>query len=138
MVIERKLGTEDNPDIRDQTKSVNVPNEEFNVERTAPSFDDQMLEALQINITDDAILFDEPSEDIEPEIPFDANLVDVLDNSILGVMASKLINAVENDKESRKEWEKTYTDGLKYLGMRFDDQRSQPFEGSSGVIHPIL
>ena len=138
MVIERKLGTEDNPDIRDQTKSVNVPNEEFNVERTAPSFDDQMLEALQINITDDAILFDEPSEDIEPEIPFDANLVDVLDNSILGVMASKLINAVENDKESRKEWEKTYTDGLKYLGMRFDDQRSQPFEGSSGVINPIL
>jgi len=33
---------------------------------------------------------------------------------------------------------KTYTDGLKYLGMRFDEQRSQPFEGSSGVIHPIL
>ena len=28
--------------------------------------------------------------------------------------------------------------GLKYLGMKFDDARSQPFEGSSGVIHPIL
>jgi hypothetical protein len=40
--------------------------------------------------------------------------------------------------QSRSEWEKTYTDGLKYLGMKFDDQRSQPFEGSSGVIHPIL
>ena len=138
MVIERKLGTEDNPDIRDQTKSVSVPNEEFAIEQPVPTFDEQMLDALEISITDDAIVFDEPIENSEPEIPFDANLVDVLDDSILGVMASKLINAVENDKELRKEWEKTYTDGLKYLGMRFDDQRSQPFEGSSGVIHPIL
>ena len=36
------------------------------------------------------------------------------------------------------EWEKTYVDGLKYLGMKFDEMRSTPFQGSSGVIHPIL
>tara|TARA_R100001440_G_scaffold53594_2_gene73371 strand:+ start:2230 stop:4731 length:2502 start_codon:yes stop_codon:yes gene_type:complete len=138
MVTERKLGTEDNPDIKDQTKSVNVPTEEFNVATPSPTFDEQMLEALEISITDDEIVFDEPTEQASPEIPFDANLVEYLDDDILGVMSSKLISAVENDKESRKEWEKTYTDGLKYLGMRFDEQRSQPFEGSSGVIHPIL
>ena len=138
MVTERKLGTEDNPDIKDQTKSVNVPTEEFNVAAPSPTFDEQMLEALEISITDDEIVFDEPTEQASPEIPFDANLVEYLDDDILGVMSSKLISAVENDKESRKEWEKTYTDGLKYLGMRFDEQRSQPFEGSSGVIHPIL
>ena len=138
MVTERKLGTEDNPDIKDQTKSVNVSTEEFNVAAPSPTFDEQMLEALEISITDDEIVFDEPTEQASPEIPFDANLVEYLDDDILGVMSSKLISAVENDKESRKEWEKTYTDGLKYLGMRFDEQRSQPFEGSSGVIHPIL
>ena len=77
-------------------------------------------------------------EEEEEQIPFDANLVDFLDDSVLGSLSSQLLNAVDNDKESRKEWEKTYTDGLKYLGMRFDEQRSQPFEGSSGVIHPIL
>jgi len=138
MVTERKLGTEDNPDIKDQTKSVNVSTEEFDVATPSPTFDEQMLEALEISITDDEIVFDEPTEQASPEIPFDANLVEYLDDDILGVMSSKLISAVENDKESRKEWEKTYTDGLKYLGMRFDEQRSQPFEGSSGVIHPIL
>jgi hypothetical protein len=138
MVTERKLGTEDNPDVIDQSKSVNVPTEEFAVEAPAQSFDEAMLDALEISINEDEISFDEPMEEAQQEIPFDANLVDYLDESILGSMSAKLISSVESDKESRKEWEKTYTDGLKYLGMRFDEQRSQPFEGSSGVIHPIL
>ena len=138
MVTERKLGTEDNPDVIDQSKSVNVPTEEFNVEAPAQTFDEAMLDALEISINEDEISFDEPMEEAQQEIPFDANLVDYLDESILGSMSAKLISSVESDKESRKEWEKTYTDGLKYLGMRFDEQRSQPFEGSSGVIHPIL
>jgi hypothetical protein len=138
MVTERKLGTEDNPDVIDQSKSVNVPTEEFNVEAPAQTFDEAMLDALEISINEDEISFDEPMEEAQQEIPFDANLVEYLDESILGSMSAKLISSVESDKESRKEWEKTYTDGLKYLGMRFDEQRSQPFEGSSGVIHPIL
>ena len=138
MVTERKLGTEDNPDVIDQSKSVNVPTEEFNVAAPEQTFDDAMFDALEISINEDEISFDEPMEEVQQDIPFDANLVDFLDESILGSMSAKLISSVESDKESRKEWEKTYTDGLKYLGMRFDEQRSQPFEGSSGVIHPIL
>ena len=31
MVTERKLGTEDNPDIKDQTKSVSVPVDDINI-----------------------------------------------------------------------------------------------------------
>jgi len=138
MVTERKLGTEDNPDIKDQTKSVSVPVDDINIEAPPRSFDDEMFDALQISISEDEIVFDEPTEQQAPQIPFDANLVEFLDDDILGSISSKLLYAIENDKESRKEWEKTYTDGLKYLGMRFDEQRSQPFEGSSGVIHPIL
>jgi hypothetical protein len=138
MVTERKLGTEDNPDVIDQSKSVNVPTEEFDVAAPEQTFDDAMFDALEISINEDEISFDEPMEEVQQDIPFDANLVDFLDESILGSMSAKLISSVESDKESRKEWEKTYTDGLKYLGMRFDEQRSQPFEGSSGVIHPIL
>ena len=138
MVIERKLGTEDNPEVIDQTKSVNIPATDINIEAPPETFDEAMANALQISIQEDEIVFDEPMQDVAPEIPFDANLVDFLDEDILGSMSAKLINAVESDKESRKDWEKTYTDGLKYLGMKFDEQRSQPFEGSSGVIHPIL
>ena len=138
MAIDRQLGTENNPDVIDQSKSVNVPVDEFAVNAPEPTFDEQMIDAMEITIGEDAISFDEPMEEAQEEIPFDANLVEYLDDSTLGSLSSRLISSVENDKESRKEWEKTYTDGLKYLGMRFDEQRSQPFEGSSGVIHPIL
>ena len=96
------------------------------------------MESLEVTINDDEIIIDEAEEEVEQEMPFDANLAEYLDDYVLGSISKKLINDVESDKESRKEWMKTYTDGLKYLGMRFDEQRSQPFEGSSGVIHPIL
>ena len=138
MVTERRLGTEDNPDIIDQSKSVNVPAEELSIDAPEQTFEESMIDAMEITIGDDEISFDEPMEEVQTDIPFDANLVEYLDDSILGSLSNKLVSSVENDKESRKEWEKTYTDGLKYLGMRFDEQRSQPFEGSSGVIHPIL
>ena len=131
MAIERKLGTEDNPDIVDQGKAVDI-------EAEAPSFEEQLMESLEVTINDDEIIIDEAEEEVEQEMPFDANLAEYLDDYVLGSISKKLINDVESDKESRKEWMKTYTDGLKYLGMRFDEQRSQPFEGSSGVIHPIL
>lgn len=131
MAIERKLGTEDNPDIVDQGKAVDI-------EAEAPSFEEQLMDSLEVTINDDEIIIDEAEEEVEQEMPFDANLAEYLDDYVLGFISKKLINDVESDKESRKEWMKTYTDGLKYLGMRFDEQRSQPFEGSSGVIHPIL
>ena len=131
MAIERKLGTEDNPDIVDQGKAVDI-------EAEAPSFEEQLMDSLEVTINDDEIIIDEAEEEVEQEMPFDANLAEYLDDYVLGSISKKLINDVESDKESRKEWMKTYTDGLKYLGMRFDEQRSQPFEGSSGVIHPIL
>ena len=130
MVTERRLGTEENPDIIDQGKQIEIPPEE-------QTFDEQLAEALEVTLADDEIIIAEPEEE-SMEIPFDANLAEYLDKSELNLIANKLISSINGDKESRKEWEKTYTDGLKYLGMRFDEQRSQPFEGSSGVIHPIL
>ena len=131
MAIERRLGTQENPDIIDQGKSIEI-------EAEAPSFEDQLMESLEVTIKDDEIIIDEAQVEEEEQVPFEANLAEYLDDYVLGSISKKLISDVDSDKESRKEWMKTYTDGLKYLGMRFDEQRSQPFEGSSGVIHPIL
>ena len=102
MAIDRQLGTENNPDVIDQTKSVDVSVEEFNMDAPEATFDETMLDAMEINIGEDVISFDEPMEEVQEEMPFDANLVDYIDESILGSMSSQLINAVENDKESRK------------------------------------
>ncbi len=69
---------------------------------------------------------------------FDDNLAESIEESELKKIASDLIAGIEADKSSREDWEKTYKDGLKYLGMKFDEDRSEPFEGASGVIHPLL
>ena len=68
---------------------------------------------------------------------FYLNLAEVLDSSDLGKIYNEALADVEADKSSRKEWEKQYREGLEYLGMRFED-RTEPFEGASGVIHPLL
>ncbi len=73
----------------------------------------------------------------QSQVPFDANLAEYLEESDLQKLADKLIAAYETDKNSRKDWEDTYTKGLDMLGFKYED-RTQPFEGASGVIHPLL
>ena len=131
MAIEKVLDAENSPDIKNQSSAVEVFPEE--------SRNDQIANAAQILVDEEQVLIDE--EILEPEPPlmnFNANLVDFIDESTLQKISSDLLSSIKSDKQSRSEWERTYTDGLKYLGMKFDESRSQPFEGSSGVIHPIL
>ena len=71
------------------------------------------------------------------DVPFDGNLAEVIDEGILGVISSDIVNSIEDDLSSREEWEDTYKKGLQYLGMK-TEERSEPFEGSSGVVHPLL
>ena len=68
MVTERKLGTEDNPDVIDQSKSVNVPTEEFNVDAPEQTFDEAMVDSMQISIGENEIVFDEPMEEMQEEV----------------------------------------------------------------------
>ena len=80
--------------------------------------------------------FSDQSEE-QQETGFFANLAEDLDEEILSDIASDLVNAYEDDRSSRQEWENTYTDGLDLLGIKLEE-RSQPFEGATGVTHPIL
>ena len=131
MAIERQLGTENDPDIMVTGSAVEVFPE--------PSRSDEIRNAAEILVSEESILLgDEQFEDVLPEMPFSANLAEEVENSVLNKLAGDILQSINQDKESRSDWEKTYTDGLKYLGMKFDEGRSQPFEGSSGVIHPIL
>ena len=132
MAIEKMLGTEGDPDIIPLSREMSVTPE--------PSREDMIRDAAQILVAEEGILIDDEIDAVPEtiQIPFDSNLVDFLDKSDLGKLASDVLESIESDKESRSEWEKTYVEGLKYLGMKFDETRSQPFQGSSGVIHPIL
>ena len=125
------LGTNDNPDVKVQGSAVNIVPD--------TTRDEQIQAAAQILVNDEQVLLDEEIQTpAQPQMSFDANLVDFIDENTLEKISNDLLDAIQTDKQSRSEWEKTYPDGLKYLGMKFDETRSQPFEGSSGVVHPIL
>jgi len=129
MAIEKQLGTEDTQ-VRSMGSAVEI--------QPDTSREDQIREAAEILVANEEVLIDDEIAIDEPQISFNTNLAEVLPDDILGSIANDLLSSIKGDKQSRSEWEKTYTDGLKYLGMKFDEGRSQPFEGSSGVIHPIL
>ena len=71
------------------------------------------------------------------EYDHNANLAETLDDSILGELSSELREQYETDQESRSEWEEGYTKGLDLLGVQYEE-RTQPFQGASGVTHPII
>jgi hypothetical protein len=71
------------------------------------------------------------------DVGFDGNLAEVVDEAELGRISSDLVGSIEDDLAAREDWEDTYKRGLEFLGMK-TEERSEPFEGSSGVIHPLL
>jgi len=73
----------------------------------------------------------------EDDVPFDSNLAEVLDPSVLQGMSSELMALFEADKSSRKQWEDQYGKGLKLLGFNFEE-RTKPFKGACPVQHPLL
>ena len=68
---------------------------------------------------------------------FGANLADLMDDGDLQELASDLSSDIDNDKASRKDWEKAYTEGIKLLGLQYED-RTEPWQGASGVFHPMI
>jgi hypothetical protein len=77
-------------------------------------------------------------EKAEPSIDdFDANLAEYLPEGTLSSLVSELDSDVDNDRNSRKEWEKAYVMGLKLLGLQIEE-RTEPWDGASGVFHPMI
>ena len=68
---------------------------------------------------------------------FDDNLAEYIDDGALQSLAGDLVADIDQDKQSRKEWEKTYVDGLKLLGLQIEE-RTEPWQGACGVFHPMI
>jgi hypothetical protein len=73
----------------------------------------------------------------DEEEGFDDNLAEYMDDGALQSLAGDLSSDIDNDKQSRKEWEKTYVDGLKLLGLQIEE-RTEPWQGACGVFHPMI
>ena len=115
-----------------------------NIDQALVPFDlSQMADepAIEIEIEDPeaaSINIDGIEIDLMPEEPeFDENLAEVIDESELETIAAELIELVDDDINSRKDWADMFVKGLEVLGMKYEE-RAEPWLGACGVYSPVL
>jgi len=73
----------------------------------------------------------------EEDNEFDENLAEKMDEDELTLLASELIEEVEADINSRKDWADTYVKGLEVLGFKYEE-RTEPWDDACGVYSTVL
>jgi hypothetical protein len=108
------------------------------------SMDDLMEPDLEIEIENpDLVTMSDGSVEItlEPEkktdSKFNKNLAEDMDDSELMKIAGDLMELVDADIQSRKDWTDTYVKGLDVLGMKYEE-RTEPWNGACGVFSTVL
>jgi hypothetical protein len=71
------------------------------------------------------------------EATFEENLASEIDQGELLKVSDEVLDLIKVDLDSRKEWEKTYAEGIKLLGLKMEE-RTEPWDGACGVFHPLL
>ncbi len=106
--------------------------------------EDDTNEAIEIEIVDPEAVniqgpgFEMELRKVEAAESFGDNLAEeILDEAALASLGEELAGDIENDKASRKEWEKMYVEGIKLLGLQIEE-RTEPWSGACGVFHPML
>src|SRR5210317_983800 len=123
-------------------KEFNVPGEEEIQEQVVEEVSEQQEAQGPVEVTENEdgsvdINLDPAAASPEGGDEHYANLADFLPDDVLGSLASDLNQKYMDYSMSRKDWERTYTQGLDLLGFKYDN-RTEPFQGASGATHPVL
>ena len=105
---------------------------EDNIEVTQEEID--AVEPVDVEITDEDAVEEPVQEEAQD---FYVNLAEGMDERVLTGIANELLADYKKDKESRGDWEKSYTSGLDLLGFKYNNEDG-PFQGASSVTHPML
>ena len=110
----------------------------------APMGLSDLLQDIGVDVElDDPLIVEEESVEIilEPESEYDSdfddNLAEILDDGALGKIASELVELVEADIASRKDWAESFVKGLEVLGVNYEE-RTEPWNGACGVYSTVL
>ena len=110
----------------------------------APMGLSDLLQDIGVDVElDDPLIIEEESVEIilEPESEYDSdfddNLAEILDDGALGKIASELVELVEADIASRKDWAESFVKGLEVLGVNYEE-RTEPWNGACGVYSTVL
>ena len=122
--------------------SIDLPSEE-DIQETVVEAQEEVSEApgpVEVNEQEDGsveIDFDPNAASPEGGDEHYANLAEFLPDNILDEIGSDLSQKYQDYQMGRKEWERSYTQGLDLLGFKYD-MRTEPFQGASGATHPVL
>ena len=89
-------------------------------------------ESVTINAGDMEITIVPDGED-----DFGKNLAEDMDEGELQKIASDLIEEIDADITSRRDWVEMYVKGLEVLGMKYEE-RTEPWNGACGVYSTVL
>ena len=103
----------------------------------APELEIEIVDPEMVRLDDGSVEITIIPDNEQSETDFDANLAEFMDDREMSSLAADLIEAYENDLQSRKDWEDTYTEGIKLLGLKYEE-RTEPWEGACGVHHPMI
>jgi len=95
-------------------------------------------DSVAIETEDGGMIIDfDPNAKEIGDVEFDSNLAEHIEDDVLQELGSKLVGDYTGDKDSRSDWEETYTKGLDQLGLKIEE-RTTPWAGACGVFHPML
>jgi len=100
-----------------------------------PAVEIEIVNPEGVKIGMDGIEIDLMPETEEED--FSDNLAEYMDDSELQKIASDLIEMVDTDVNSRKDWVEMYVKGLDVLGMKYEE-RTEPWLGACGVFSTVL
>ena len=114
----------------------NTTSEEIEVDKMAGILpvNEEGSPDIEIQVEEEGFVEEQPEAE---EIPFGANLAEFISDDESEKISDNLRADYEMDKSSRQDWEKSYVDGIKLLGFKYEE-RARPFQGASGVTHPLL
>ena len=93
---------------------------EDNIEVTQEEID--AVEPVDVEITDEDAVEEQVQEEAQD---FYINLAEGMDERVLAGIANELLADYKKDKESRGDWEKSYTSGLDLLGFKYNNEHTQ-------------
>lgn len=123
--------------IPDHVKSMTIPlPDEGGIKKTIDSKTGDML----IHNADGSITIDSKKSGAKRENnKFDDNLAEDMSDVDLAIVASDLLQGIDDDISSRSDWENTYKRGIDLLGLKIEDPSGDVVSGSvSKVWHPLL
>jgi hypothetical protein len=97
------------------------------------------VEEEVIELEDGSVVVNFVPKSSPQEAPeFYANLAEIFDEDVLNGLAQEYLDLIEVDKESRKQRDKQYEEGLRRTGLGKDAPGGATFDGASKVVHPVM